>query len=98
MKRKWNKFTENIRRDKRMTGTFEEDSYEDDSVILESKVKAVLKVWGRNKSPVVGGIPVKLFQPTDTESVKVLTRLCQQIWKAKQCSVDWKHSVIQPSL
>lgn len=34
MKRKWNKFTENIRRDKRMTGTFEEDSYEDDSVIF----------------------------------------------------------------
>lgn len=41
-----------------MTGTFEEDFYEDESAILESKVKADLKVWGRNKSPVVDGIPV----------------------------------------
>lgn len=35
------------RRDKKMTDTFEGDSYEEESIILESKVKAALKVLGR---------------------------------------------------
>ena len=76
-----------------MTDTCEDDSYEEDPVILESKVKAALKVLGRNKSPRVDGIAIELFEARETESVKILTRKCQQIQKTKQWSTDWKHSI-----
>lgn len=56
-------------------------SLEEEPAILESEGKVVLKVLERNKSPVADGIPIYLFQATETESVKILTRLCQQIWK-----------------
>ena len=57
-----------------MADSFEEDSYEEEPVILESKIKADVKVLGRNKSPGVNGISIELFQATETESVKILTR------------------------
>ena len=56
-----------------MTDTFEEDSYEGETVILESEVKAAPKVLGRNKLPGVDGILIELFQATETESVKIPT-------------------------
>ena len=65
-----------------MTYTFEEDSY-DEPIILEREVKAALKVLGRNKSPGLDGIVIEIFQATETEFVKILTRACQQIWKNK---------------
>lgn len=60
--------------------TFDEDLYEERSVILGSKVKAALEVLGRNESPQVDGTPTKSFQTTEAESVKMRTRIYQQIW------------------
>lgn len=60
-----------------MTDTFEKNSYEEEPVILESTVNAALKVLGRNKSPGIDGIPIELFQATETESVKILIRIRQ---------------------
>lgn len=67
-----------------MTETCEGDAYEEASLILESQAKASLKVLGRNKQPGVDGKPRELFQATETESFKVLTRICQQIEETKQ--------------
>lgn len=45
--------TENLyRRGSRMTDSFKEGFCEEEPVILESEVKAAVKVLGRNKSPV----------------------------------------------
>ena len=67
-----------------MTDSFEEESNNEEPIILESEAKAPLKELRRNKSPEISGIPIELFQATETESVKILRRTCQQIWKAKQ--------------
>lgn len=50
---RWEPCTENLHgRDRRMIDAFEDDSYEEELEILESKeVRATLKVLGRNKSP-----------------------------------------------
>lgn len=64
---------------KRMTNTFEEDSYEEESINVESLVKNDPKILGRNKLPAVDGIPIEFFQATVTQSVKILIRICQQI-------------------
>lgn len=53
-----------------------------------SEVKA-LKILERNKSLGIDGIPTKLLQATETESVKILTRTHQQIWKLQQWPMDW---------
>ena len=42
------------------------------------------------------GIPVELFQILKTDAVKVLHLICQQIWKTRQWSQDWKRSVFIP--
>lgn len=64
--------------------------------IPESKVKAALEELGRNKSPGADGIPIELFQATESGSVKILTRICQETWKTKQWPTDWKHSIQVP--
>ena len=52
IKKRWKQYTEALdRREKWMTCSFEENSYEEELIILESEVKAALKVLGRNKSP-----------------------------------------------
>lgn len=78
-KGRWKECIENLH--KKMTDTFEGDSYEEELVILESEVKAALKV--RNKSPGIGEILTELFQATETESVNILPGICQQIWGGK---------------
>lgn len=50
------------RRDRRMTDNSEEDSYEEEPATLESQMKAALKILGRNTSPGVDAILIKLFQ------------------------------------
>ena len=68
--------TENLYKiDKRMTDTSEKDSYEEEPAILVSKVKASMKLPGRKKSPGTDEILIQLFQATETEPVKILTRI-----------------------
>ena len=49
-----------------------------------------------NKANEGDGIPDELFQILKDDAVKVLHRICQQIWKAQQWLQDWKRSVFIP--
>ena len=42
------------------------------------------------------GIPVELFQILKDDAVKVLHSICQQIWKTREWTQDWKRSVFIP--
>ena len=46
-----------------------------------------------NKTSAGDGIPAELFQILEDNAVQVLHSICQQIWKTKQWSQDWKRSV-----
>lgn len=61
--------------------TFEEDSYERESVPIEGDMKDALEIFGKTRSPSVGGISIELFQATEPECIKILIRICHQIWK-----------------
>lgn len=86
-------YSENLYgRGKRMTDTFEADSYEEEPVILEREVKTALRVLGRNKSSGVEGIETIISSHKD--------RICQNPNKnmlthtgEKQWSIDRKHSI-----
>ena len=41
-------------------------------------------------------IPAELFQVLQSDAVKVLHSICQQIWISQQWSQDWKKSVFIP--
>ena len=49
-----------------------------------------------NKASGGDGIPAELFQILKDDAVKVLHSICQQIWKTRQWSQDWKRSVFIP--
>lgn len=84
--------TENLPgRDHRQTENLEEEPYEEEPSILESEMISSLNTLGRNKSPGVNGGLTGLFQATQTESVEILTRIFQPVWKTEQWTTDWTH-------
>ena len=64
--------------------------------ILECEVKWALGRITMNKASGGDGIPAELFQILKDDAVKVLHSICQQIWKTRQWSQDWKRSVFIP--
>lgn len=73
-----------------MIGTFEEDFFEEEPVIVGRQVKVALEVLGRNKSPRVRGILIELFQATETKAVKILTSMSTNVENKKTVG---KHSL-----
>ena len=72
-----------------LTDTFEDNSYEEEPIIIESEVKVTLKVLERNESPGGDRIPIGLLcQATENESVKITTIIFQQIWETNQWPTD----------
>ena len=63
---------------------------------LECEVKWALGSIATNKASGDDEIPAELFQILKDDTVKVLHSVCQQIWKTKQWSQDWKRSVFIP--
>ena len=57
--------------------------------ILECKVKQVLGSITTKKARGGDGISAELFQVLKDDAVKVLSSLCQQIWKTQQWPQDW---------
>ena len=64
--------------------------------ILECEVKWALESITTNKASGGDRIPVELFQILEDDVVKVLHSICQQIWKTRQWTQDWKRSVFIP--
>ena len=64
--------------------------------ILECEVKWALESITTNKASGRDGNPVELFQILKDDAEKVLHSTCQQIWKTRQCTQDWKRSVFIP--
>ena len=50
-----------------------------------------------NKTSGGDGISAELLQVLKDDAVKVLSSLCQQIWKTQQCPQDWEKSVFIPN-
>ena len=64
--------------------------------ILEFEVKWTLESIITNKVSGGDGISAELFQVLRDDAMKVLSSICQQIWKTQQWPQDWKRSVFIP--
>ena len=64
--------------------------------ILEYEVKCALGSITTNKANGGDGIPVDLFQILKDDAVKMLSSICQKIWKTQQWPQDCKRSIFIP--
>ena len=64
--------------------------------ILECEVKWALGSITASKASEAEGIPAELFKILKDDAVKVLSSICQQIWKTQPWPQDWKMSVFIP--
>ena len=94
IKKRWQEYTEELhKRD------FNDPDSQDGVIthlepdILEYEVKGALGSITINKASGSDRIPVELFPVLKDDAVKVLHSICQQIWKTRQWSQDWKRSV-----
>ena len=90
----WQQYTEEMyRRDPNATDSFNENIYEDEPEVMEIEVKEALRHISNRKSAGCDGIPIELLKAGGEEAVKVVTDLCNCIWKRKAWPADWKKSV-----
>ena len=93
----WQQYTEELyRRDPNATDSFNENIYEDEPEVMEIEVKEALRHISNRKSAGCDGIPIELLKAEGEEAVKVMTGLCNCIWKRKEWPTDWKKSVYVP--
>ena len=93
----WQQYTEELyRRDPNTTDSFNENIYEDEPELMEIEVKEALRHISNGNSPGCDGIPIELLKAEGEEAVKVMTGLCNCIWKTKEWPTDWKKSVCMP--
>ena len=93
----WQQYTEELyRRDPNVTDSFNENIYEDEREVMEIYVKEALRhIYNRNSAG-CDEIPIELLKTGGEEAVKVMTDLCNCIWKRKEWATDWKKPVYVP--
>ena len=97
VKERWQQYTEGLyRRDPNVYDTFIETVYEDEPEVLESDIKDALRHISNRKAAGSDDIPIELLKAGGEETVKVLTNMCNCVWKKKEWPSDWKKSVYVP--
>ena len=94
IKKRWQEYTEELYKKE----LHNQDSYDGvithlEPDVLECEVKGALGSITMNKASEGNGITIELFQILKDDAVKVLTSMCQQIWKTQQWLQDWERSV-----
>ena len=74
-----------------MTGTLEYDEHEPKPDILESEVRLAIEALENGKAAGYNDIPIELLKVLKQDTTKVLTIVCQQIWKTKEWPLDWQN-------
>lgn len=65
-------------------------------IILEQEVKAALKDITNGKSPGINDIPIEMWKNLGYFGIKMLTALCNLVWKGNIWPTNWKRSVFVP--
>ena len=91
IKKSWQEYTEELhKKDLHNPDNHEGVITDLEPEILECEVKWALESITTNKASGGEGIPVEPFQILKDDALKVLHRICQQIWKTQQRPQDGK--------
>ena len=84
IKKRWHQYTENLyRRDINMNDNFNVHLYEDEPDVLEIEVNEAIHHISNRKSPCCDGIPIEFLKAGGDEAIRVMTHLCNSIWKIR---------------
>ena len=97
IKKRWQEHTEELYK----KGLHDPDNHDGlitdlEPDILKCEVKWALESITMNKASGGDRIPVELLQILKDDAMKVLHKICQQIWKSQWWPQDWKRSVFIP--
>ena len=99
IKKRWQKNTEELyKKDRHDPDNHDGVNTQLEPEILECEVKWALGSITMDKASGGDGIPVELFQILKDDAVKVLHKVCQQIWKLQQWPQNWERSGFTPIL
>ena len=92
IKNRWKEYDEELyKRDFNMTGTLEYNEHETEPDILESEVRLAIEALENGKAAGHSDISIELLKVLKQDTTKVLTIVCQQIWKTKEWPLDWQN-------
>lgn len=99
IKNKWKLYTEELyKKETNGTVNMEIDEYELEPDILEHEVRMAIESLANGKAPEYDGNPIECFKSIKKDTAKIVTNLCQQIWKTQKWSQDWKTYIFRPIL
>ena len=101
IKNTWREYTEQLYQSDdtgipTATPAIHDDGYELEPDILQSEVEWAVGALNKGKAPGEDEIPIELIQALGNDATKVITSLCQQIWKTKQWPNEWRRSIFIP--
>jgi len=68
-------------REVNIQSTLEDNCCFQEPLVLEDELRSVLQSFPSWKTTGIDGISTEIWQGAEEESVNVLTKLCQQIWR-----------------
>ena len=72
--------------------------YEMEPEVMEAEVEWAIKQLKDNKAPGQDGIPIELIKAGEDATIKIITKICNNIWKTGKWPEDWKGSTFIPIL
>src|SRR6218665_3608126 len=86
MKNRWREYSEELcsedkRIEKEQTDTAD---YEMEPEVVEAEVELAIKQLKDNKAPKQDGIPIELMKAGEDETIKIITKICNNIMKNRK--------------
>jgi hypothetical protein len=72
---------------------FQEKTYTQEPLVIESKVRKALQEITGNKATGVDELPIELINAAGEKAITALTTLCQQIWTSNLWPQEWRKSI-----
>src|SRR6218665_3029595 len=70
--------------------------YEMEPEVMEADVEWAIKHLKDNKAPGQDRIPIELIKAGEDMTIKIITKICNNIWKIGKWPEDWKGSTFIP--
>src|SRR6218665_2545334 len=92
MKNRWKEYSEELyseekRIEKEQTDTTD---FEMEPEVMEAEVEWAIEQLKDNKAPGQDGIPTELIKAGEDATIKIIKKICNNIWKTGKWPEDWK--------
>ena len=95
--KRWKEYAEELyKRDTSATIPFQEITYHQEPLVMESEVRKALQGLVGRKAMGVDNLPIELIKAVGEPAITALTGLCQHIRTSNSWPQEWKRSIFLP--